>query len=57
MKDLANCPYCQAEANDWSESWAMTDEAWEEMKRIHEEKHNPSWKAGDYPLAAEVTWC
>ena len=47
MKDIINCPYCQAEERGYSENWGMSDEGWDEMKRIHLEKHcdeyPPEW--------------
>ena len=42
MKDIWNCPYCQAEEWGYSEGWGMSDEGWNELKRIHEESHNAS---------------
>jgi len=39
MKDIANCPYCQAEEWGCSENWGMGDEGWEELRRIHLEHH------------------
>ena len=44
MRDTENCPYCQAEERGYSEAWGMSDEGWEELKRIHNEKH-----CGEYP--------
>jgi hypothetical protein len=39
MKDIRNCPYCQAEERGWSDAWGLSPEGWEELKRIHNEEH------------------
>lgn len=44
MKDIANCPYCQAEEQGWSEGWGMSDEGWEELERAHIEQHSETRK-------------
>lgn len=38
-KDYENCPICQAELNGVSESWAISEEGYEELKKIHEAEH------------------
>ena len=38
MKDLLNCPYCQAEEG-LTENWGMSPDGWDYLKEIHEEKH------------------
>ena len=39
MKDIDSCPYCQSGAWGCSANWGMSDEGWEELKRIHLEQH------------------
>lgn len=34
-----NCPYCEAEINGYSTGWGFSPEGWEEMERIHRERH------------------
>lgn len=38
-KDPLNCPFCEAEIKGYSDGWGFSPEGWEEMLRIHKERH------------------
>jgi hypothetical protein len=38
-RDPLNCPYCEAEVYGYSISWGFSPEGWDEMERMHRERH------------------
>ena len=54
MEDVINCPYCQAEERGYSESWGMSDEGWEELRRIHLGKHCEKCSLCNQPITGEI---
>jgi len=39
VKDISNCPYCQAEVWGCSEGWALSPEGWDCLWEIHLREH------------------
>lgn len=39
MRDIYNCPFCEAEVKGYSTGWGGSPEFWKEMKEKHEKEH------------------